>query len=359
MAYLALLSGKYNRSVSGETRAAEEVHLYLISCGLERAKIGVAGDARKRLRELQVGSPAELKLELSRPYAERGDAVAVAAELCRCFAGQRVRGSWYRLSKAEVREALARPATLEAPARARAAAAAAARERPVAPRRGKEVRARTEKQLAYERRRRQERTRKQRQAAKLLAQGMTQPAVAAELGVTTRTLRNWKSAPAFRRERERQHKRAARQRAAPPSSKAKTPAHPNAQHKQPDRAGEPPPAAQPQPDRPPAPAGQQQTIAKQASAIEIEQAERDRPPVAAEEQADAADPPRSPSTSHHDGVPIFPDTPDGRAARLAYHEARKLNNLPTSLYDYHDAKRGREPPDERRARERRDNRRPR
>jgi hypothetical protein len=78
--------------------------------------------------------------------------------------------------------------------------------------------------------------------------------------------------------------------------------------------------------------------------------------VAAEEQADAADPPRSQSTSHHDGVPIFPDTPDGRAARLAYYEARKLNNPPYSLYDYHNAKRGLEPPDERRARERRDNR---
>ena len=54
-------------------------------------------------------------------------------------------------------------------------------------------------------------------------------------------------------------------------------------------------------------------------------------------------------------MPIFPDTPDGHAARLAHYEARKLNNLPTSLYDYHDAQHGREPPDERRARERRDN----
>ncbi len=198
--------------MGGET-SGEEAYLYLISCGPERAKIGVAGDARKRLRELQVGSPAELKLELSRVYAERRDAVAVAAELYSCFAGRRVRGSWYRLTKAEVREALARSATREAPARAGAAAAAAARERPVAPPRGGRPRARTEKQLAYERRRRQERTRKQRRAAKLLAQGMTQQAVAAELGVTTRTLRNWKAAPAFQRERERQHKHA-RQRAA-------------------------------------------------------------------------------------------------------------------------------------------------
>jgi hypothetical protein len=58
-------------------------------------------------------------------------------------------------------------------------------------------------------------------------------------------------------------------------------------------------------------------------------------------------------------VPIFPDSPDGRAARLAYYEARKLNNPPTSLLDYHNAKRGLEPPAERRARDRRDNRPPR
>jgi hypothetical protein len=36
-------------------------------------------------------------------------------------------------------------------------------------------------------------------------------------------------------------------------------------------------------------------------------------------------------------------------------EARKLNNLPNSLLDYNDAKRGLEPPAERRAREQREN----
>jgi hypothetical protein len=41
--------------------------------------------------------------------------------------------------------------------------------------------------------------------------------------------------------------------------------------------------------------------------------------------------------------------PDGRAARLAYYEPHRLNNLPTSLLDYNDAKRGLEPPAERRA----------
>jgi hypothetical protein len=48
----------------------------------------------------------------------------------------------------------------------------------------------------------------ERRAAKLLGQGLTQQEAAAELGVTTRTLRNWKAAPAFPREQERQHKHA-------------------------------------------------------------------------------------------------------------------------------------------------------
>jgi hypothetical protein len=232
--------------VSDEASDAE-VYLYVISCRLERVKIGVAGDAEKRLRELQVGSPDELKLALTRPYAERRDADAVADELYRYFAGRRVRGSWYRLSAGEVRERLGQRASLEAPARARAAAeAAAASERRVAPRRGgAPVRARTEKQRAYERRRRQERTRKQKRAAKLLGQGMTQQAVAAELGVTTRTLRNWKAAPAFRRELERAHQRDQRGPASARSRIAKRPVRRGADERQRDRAPASP--AQPQP----------------------------------------------------------------------------------------------------------------
>ena len=50
-------------------------------------------------------------------------------------------------------------------------------------------------------------------------------------------------------------------------------------------------------------------------------------------------------------VPLFPNTPEGQAERLAYYEARKLNHLPHSLLDYHDVRRGRETPAERRARE--------
>jgi hypothetical protein len=58
----------------------------------------------------------------------------------------------------------------------------------------------------------------------------------------------------------------------------------------------------------------------------------------------------------YDGVPIFADTAAGRSARLDYYEARKLNNLPSSGYDYTDAKRGKAPLRERQARQRRDSR---
>src|SRR5437016_1712318 len=86
LAYWELLSGKSNLGVSDQANGAE-VCLYVISCRLERVKIGVASDAEKRLRELQVGSPVELKLTLTRPYGERRDADAVADELYRYFAG--------------------------------------------------------------------------------------------------------------------------------------------------------------------------------------------------------------------------------------------------------------------------------
>jgi len=49
------------------------------------------------------------------------------------------------------------------------------------------------------------------------------------------------------------------------------------------------------------------------------------------------------------GVPIFPNSPEGQAERLAYYEARKLNHLPHSLLDYNDVRAGRLTPAEKRA----------
>jgi hypothetical protein len=208
-------------------------------------KIGVAEDAGKRLRELQVGSPVELTLADTRPYGERADAVAVCEELYRCFAPRRARGGWYRLTLEEARHGFGRPATVEAPRRARAAEAA--RERRVAPGQRKRLGKRTEKQLAYERRRRQERTRTQKRAARLLGGGMTQERAAAAVGVTSRTLRNWKAAPAFRRELERVQQRRQHGPAPAParSRTAKGPVRRGADDRNRDRA--PPSPAQQQP----------------------------------------------------------------------------------------------------------------
>lgn len=101
------------------------------------------------------------------------------------------------------------------------------------------------------------------------------------------------------------------------------------------------------------------TIRRRLDALERLEAERARgrtaPPSSAE-QPDLTGPLSGPaSTARLDvvgGLPIFPDTPEGNAERLAYYEARKLNHLPDSLLDYHDVLHGRETPAERRARER-------
>jgi hypothetical protein len=224
--------------MGGEMRGAGTV-VYVISCRrLGLLKIGVAEDARKRLRELQVGSPLELTLADTRPYAERGDAVAVCEELYRCFTGRRDRGGWYRLTLEEVRHGFGRRATVEAPERARADEAA--RERLIAPGQRKRLGERTEKQLAYERRRRQERTRKQKRAARLLGEGLTQEQAAAVVGVTSRTLRNWKAAPAFRRELERAQQRQQRGQAPARSRSLKGPVRRGADERRRERAPAPP-----------------------------------------------------------------------------------------------------------------------
>jgi hypothetical protein len=196
--------------------------VYLIASRLGLAKIGVAPEPRQRLRELQVGSPVRLELALAKPYPTRQQARAVADELARRFAARRAHGHWYRLTTAEVRRALASPELQRAPARA-ARAAAAAGEAHSAREPGRGGRARTEKQRAYQRRRLRARAGKQRRAAKLLARGLTQIAVAAALEVSARTLRNWSKTPAFQRALARELARAER---------ARTPAAPT----QPGRA---------------------------------------------------------------------------------------------------------------------------
>jgi hypothetical protein len=117
---------------------------------------------------------------------------------------------------------------------------------------------------------RQERAAKQKRAAKLLGQGMTRNRTPPRLASSSRTRRNWKAAPAFRRERERQHKHAARPHTSAPSSNAQATRRQDAQDTRRDRPGEPRPSAQPEHEQPPSPPAQQQTIAEQTPAIDLE-----------------------------------------------------------------------------------------
>jgi hypothetical protein len=232
----------------GRAARGETAVVYVISCRrLSLLKIGVAEDEGKRLRELQVGSPLELTLEFVRVFSDRGDAVAVCEELYRRFEPRRDRGGWYRLTLEEVRHGFGRRTTVEAPERARAAKAAEAAARGIrlARRRDKRLGKRTEKQLAYERRRRQERTRMRKRAARLLGAGLTQEQAAAAVGVTSRTLRNWKAALAFRRELERAQQRHQLGRAPTRSRTAKAPLRPGADERQRNRAPAPPAQQQP------------------------------------------------------------------------------------------------------------------
>jgi ribosomal protein L12E/L44/L45/RPP1/RPP2 len=193
------------------SRAERAAFLCVVASASGPVRIGVADDPRKRLRELQVGSPVALVLALAQPFASRRDAEAVLEALERQFADRRVQGKWYRLGVVDVRSALANPATLAAPAAAAAARAAAAAEAAkgqarFARRRGRSSRARTEKELDYQRRRRRARQAKQKRAATLLARGISKTAAAAAVGVSPRTLHNWNSTPSFSRELERQRR---------------------------------------------------------------------------------------------------------------------------------------------------------
>jgi Meiotically up-regulated gene 113 len=201
--------------------AERQAFVYLVTArGSGLVRIGLARDPGQRLRELQVGSPLALDLAHAHACSDRLAAEAIVVELERRFAHRRSHGHWYRLGAVDVRSALAHPATLAAPADAAAARALAAAEEARGEaafrrRRGRvSSRARTEKELAYQRRRQRERAAKQRQAARVLAHRRTQREAAAAVAVTPRTLRNWKDAPAFERALARERARLAGQAAS-------------------------------------------------------------------------------------------------------------------------------------------------
>jgi hypothetical protein len=60
-----------------------EADVYAISCELRLTRIGVAADARERLRAMQVGSPLPLELAGRYHYRSADEAYAAAADLRR------------------------------------------------------------------------------------------------------------------------------------------------------------------------------------------------------------------------------------------------------------------------------------
>jgi hypothetical protein len=236
------------RAAPGMRSAETQACVYLVAArGSGLIRIGVASDPGQRLRELQVGSPLKLELAHVHPCPDRPAAEAIVAELERRFAGRHEHGHWYRLEVGTVRSALANPATLAAPeaaaaARALAAAESARREAAFKRRRGRGSRARTEKELAYQRRRQRERVATQKRAARLLARGLTQAEAAAALAVTPRTLRNWRQAPAFERALARERERLAARTASA------APARPRPRHRSEPKPERPAEQPEPQPE---------------------------------------------------------------------------------------------------------------
>jgi len=174
-----------------------EADLYAITCELGLTKIGVAADARERCRALQVGSPVSLELAGSYHFRSSQDAYAIAAEVKRQLADRHERGSWYRATAQEVRQAIGNRSARQAPREAaKARQAASVVEAHAKRQRAARVRARG-------RGRAQVRREKLRALTRLLASGSTRRAAARALGVDERTIRRWTKLPGFASELEK------------------------------------------------------------------------------------------------------------------------------------------------------------
>ncbi len=77
-------------------------HVYLLESG-ERFKIGYTKNIKKRLRQLRTGSPFDIRLVHS---LEAEQPQALEKQFHDRFAKKRIRGEWFRLDAADVREFL-------------------------------------------------------------------------------------------------------------------------------------------------------------------------------------------------------------------------------------------------------------
>ena len=185
-------------------------YVYVLSSPVGLLKLGVAADPRRRLRNLQVGSPVPLALAAQYPMSDRPTAEAVAAALQERFRDRRERGHWFRATPIEVRRAITERSIIDLYRPSEAGGRAGAREAAAAAK-AEAARALAAAGAAERRRLRRER---RAAAARMLGEGMTQVAVAEALGVTDRTLRNWAKLKSFQTALRRARERAAREAAA-------------------------------------------------------------------------------------------------------------------------------------------------
>jgi predicted GIY-YIG superfamily endonuclease len=183
-----------------ESFLVKTTYIYVLSCPQGLLKLGVAADPKRRLRNLQVGSPVPLTLAAQYPMSDRPTAQAVAAALQERFRARRERGDWFRAAPVEVARVLSERGLLELYRPAEAGRRAAAREAAAA--------TQAEAVAASATERRQRRRAQRRTAAELLGSGKTQVAVADALGISDRTIRNWKQVRTFQRDVERARERA-------------------------------------------------------------------------------------------------------------------------------------------------------
>lgn len=74
----------------------EACHVYLIEGGRSTVKIGLSGNPRRRVAQLQVGSPERARLTHSWEMS-RTEAVALEGTLHRAFRWARVSGEWHKI----------------------------------------------------------------------------------------------------------------------------------------------------------------------------------------------------------------------------------------------------------------------
>lgn len=73
-----------------------ETYCYFIQSGKKGAiKIGVSGDLKQRMAEMQTGNPYQLRLVFAVKCASRKIAEQMEGDLHYYFVSQRVRGEWF------------------------------------------------------------------------------------------------------------------------------------------------------------------------------------------------------------------------------------------------------------------------